>query len=467
MSTPSAPVPQAVPTPALTPATRRRSRLYLVLGSLAVAALAVILVFWFAQRLNRSITDDAFVEAHIVNIAPQVVSGHIVQYFVDENDHVSEGQVLAAIDDIPYRDQVNIASSKVNTSVADLNRQEAALALLKQEVPIQIEIAQRAFAAASADKAKADETLKLTEDEVGHGIDEAKAQLDAANADLILAEQEYTRFTNLEKEEAVPLRRAQEVTRSRDSAQAHRGLAVAKLASAQADRRRIEVAKQSLEAAKRAADKAMKGVDLAETGHSQIREMELLVNVKKETVEDARRALAAAEDTLKYTRVRAPFPGVVVKRYRHLGDFAAAGVSLLSMFNPELMYVTANLEETRLQGVAPGNPVELDIDAFAQPFRGRVVWIDKSTGAQFALMPRNVVSGEFTKVVQRVPVRITIEEDKRRPLLRSGLSVRASIAHGTGDPEWALIAAQAMRVAEMRYNRVQGPSTVTGPENQP
>ena len=85
------------------------------------------------------------------------------------------------------------------------------------------------------------------------------------------------------------------------------------------------------------------------------------------------------------------------------------------MYNPELLYVEANLEETRLPGVAPGNPVRIEIDAFAEPFRGRVVWINKSTGAQFALMPRNVVSGEFTRVVQRVPVRIRIERDDRWP----------------------------------------------------
>ncbi len=114
------------------------------------------------------------------------------------------------------------------------------------------------------------------------------------------------------------------------------------------------------------------------------------------------------------------------------------------MYNPDLLYVTANLEETRLGGVAPGNLVELRLDAFDQPFKGRVVWINKSTGAQFALMPRNVVSGEFTKVVQRVPVRIWIEKDERWPLLRAGLSAQAIIAHGNGDPAWAAQAAKKM-----------------------
>src|SRR5262249_36133564 len=398
--------------PAPAPRMRVLSRLLWLGALLVVVGLAAPLLFsWWSYRQTNSITDDAFVEAHIVNIAPQTVSGHIVRFLVEENDRVEQGQILAEIDPVPYRDQVNIARSKVETARAELRRQEAALDRLRLEVPIQIEIARRSLAAAQADQARAKEALKLTEDEVEKGIEEAQANLEATRADLVLAQQEYTRYTTLQKQEAVPLRRAQEGTRTRDAAAAHKNLAGERRARAEADRTRIEVAKRTLDAAEKTTQKAVKGVDLAETGNAQIREVELLTAVKKEQVEDALRALAAAEDNLGYTQIRAPFPGVVVKRYRHLGDFASAGVAILSMYNPALTSVTANLEETRLPGVAPGTPVELQLDAFAEPFRGRVVWIDKSTGAQFALMPRNVVSGEFTKVVQRVPVRIAIEKD--------------------------------------------------------
>ena len=444
----------ASPAPPAAPPRRWLSRLLWLAGLLVVAAVVASLAYaYWSQRLNHSITDDAFVEAHIVNVAPQTVSGHLVRFLVEENDRVEQGQVLAEIDPVPYRDQVNIARSKVDTARAELRRQEAGLARLREEVPIQIEIARRSLATAQADQAKAKEALKLTEDEVEKGIDEAMASLAAAKADLILAEQEYTRYTTLEKEMASTLRRAQQVTQERDAAKARRDLAVAKLAKAEAARTQIEVAKRTLEAAEKTTQKAAKGVDLAETGNAQIREVELLTAVKKEDVDDARRALEAAEDNLRYTQVRAPFPGVVVKRCRHLGDFASPGVAILSMYNPDLTYVTANLEEDRLPGVAPGNPVELRLDAFAEPFRGRVVWINKSTGAQFALMPRNVVSGEFTKVVQRVPVRIAIEKDDRWPLLRAGLSVRAAIAHGAGDLQWAEQAAREMRDLEARYNQ--------------
>src|SRR5437667_11709807 len=125
------------------------------------------------------------------------------------------------------------------------------------------------------------------------------------------------------------------------------------------------------------------------------------------------------------------------------------------MYNADLLYVTANLEETRLPAVAPGNPALLHLDAFDRPFKGRVVWINKSTGAQFALMPRNVVAGEFTKVVQRVPVRIWIEKDDRWALLRAGLSAQVVIAHGDGDAAWAQQAAKDMAQVEMRYHQQQ------------
>jgi membrane fusion protein (multidrug efflux system) len=297
---------------------------------------------------------------------------------------------------------------------------------------------------------------------VEKGIEEAEAGLESAKADLVLAEQEYKRYTGLYKVEAVSQQRSQEVTRSRDSARGHKKLAAAKLARAKAERTRIAVAERTLDAAEKTTQKASKGVDLAETGNDQILEVELLTVVKKESVEDARRALEAAEDNLRYTKILAPFPGVVVKCYRHLGDFASAGVSILSMYNPDLLYVTANLEETRLAGVAPGNEAVLRIDAFSEPFRGRVVWINKSTGAQFALMPRNVVAGEFTKVVQRVPVRIWIDKDDRWPLLQAGLSVRVDIAHGPGAPDWAEKTAKEMADLEKRYNQPQGADRRSG-----
>ena len=427
---------------------------------LSVALLAVSLPFsmnWVSYRRAHSITDDAFVEAHIVNVGPQVVSGRIIRFLVQENDRVEKGQVLAEVDPILYRDKVNVARAQLAAAEAELGRERADLDRVRKEVPIQIEIARRTFAAAAADRARAEESLKYTRDEVEKGIDEAHAGVKAARASLTLAELEYARFTRLEQQGASTTQRQQQVTMSRDSASAQVDLAAARLAKAMAARTQIDVARKALEAAQKAEQKAAKGVDLAETGYDQIQVMELLVKVKEQTVEQARRGLEAAKDDLAYTIIKAPFPGVVVKRYRHLGDFIPAGSPMLSMYNPEMLFVEANLEEDRLPGVEPGNGVRIQLDAFAEPFRGRVVWVNKSTGAQFALMPRNVVSGEFTRVVQRVPVRIEIERDERWPQLRAGLSATVAIAHGSGDVAWAADAAQAMRELETQYNALETP----------
>ena len=98
---------------------------------------------WVDYRRTHSITDDAFVEAHIVNVAPQLVSGRIIRFLADENDRVAQGQVVAEIDPIPYRDKVNIARAQLDSALAELARQRADLDRVRKEVPIQIEIARR------------------------------------------------------------------------------------------------------------------------------------------------------------------------------------------------------------------------------------------------------------------------------------------------------------------------------------
>ncbi len=300
----SASPPQPVATPTEQRSRFRSVKFWGLLGALALVL--VLFLVWWSYGAKHSVTEDAFVEAHIINVAPQAVSGHVVSFFVEENDRVEKDQLLAEIDSEPYRDQVNLARRKLEAAEAELKRQEAALARLRLEIPLQIEIARRTLAAAKADEARAQSGLKLTADEVDHGIEEAQAGLEAATADLLLAQQEYTRFTNLKKEEAVPLRKAQEATQARDSAEAHRKLAATKLATARANRTQIDVAQRTVEAADKTTQKASKGVDLAETGNDEIREVELLTEFKKVAVAEARTLLTSAEHQLNYTQIRRP-----------------------------------------------------------------------------------------------------------------------------------------------------------------
>jgi len=423
------------------------ARLFVVLA-LLLAAVSPLALDWLTYHFSNSITDDAFVETHIVNLGPQQVSGHIVRFLVQEHDVVSAGQLLVEIDPVPYREQVELLTARLGVARAQLAAEESGLEVLRAQVPHEIDIARKAVAAAQAEEARDDAALKFTTEDVDKGIKEARAALQAAEAGFVLADEDYKRFTKLGREDVVSQRRSQEATKTYNASKADVTFSEAKLARSLAAEKKVDVARHAALAATHQAQKAEKVLALAETKTLQIKQTERLVEVKRKQVEETERALQVARTDLKYTRIVAPFPGVIVHLYRHLGDYVPVGTPVLSMYNPELTYVTANLEETKLQGVAPGNAVRLDVDAFADPFRGRVVWVNRATGANFALVPRNLSSGEFTKVVQRVPVRILIEKDDRWSHLRAGLSVTVAIAHGPGDPEWAAQAARQMRDLE-------------------
>jgi membrane fusion protein (multidrug efflux system) len=443
---------------ALHPAKNRSGRVWRLWGNrwlrLAGAAALVVLVAapflrsWVVDRWTHSITDDAFVRTHVVNVAPQEVSGHLARYLVQEHDEVAAGQLLAEIDPVPYREQVALQQAKLDVAGAQLAAAQTALEVLQAQVPRQIGAAEKALAAARAEQAREEETLQFTTQDVEKGIHEARSDLEAVRARLDLAEKDHVRYARLAEREAATVRQSQEATRTYQVAQADVKTSEARLGRALAAEKKVEAVRQAGEAASHQAKKAEQTLALAETGRLEITQAERQVEVKNQQVGEARRALEVAKTSLRYTRLVAPFRGVVVHLYRHLGDHVPAGTPVLSVYNPELTYVEANLEETKLPGVAPGNRVRMVIDAFDEPFRGRVVWINKATGANFALVPRNISSGEFTKVVQRVPVRIAIEKDERWPQLRAGLSATVAIERGPGDPEWAKQAADDMRALE-------------------
>jgi membrane fusion protein (multidrug efflux system) len=411
--------------------------LLLLLATLALLAFGI---WWGVYRWNHSITDDAFVQSRLVNLAP-MVPGHAAEILVEEGQSIRWGEVLARIDPLPYEREVEIARSKLAVAEAELQVRETSLARLRETVPVRIAIAEAELKIAQDDQRKAQRALELTNQDVDKGIDAAQAELQAASAVLTNAKEDYRRYSNLFEAQSVSLRRFEEATKDFKTAEAGVGVAQAKLAQAQASRNEIEIAREELSSAGRQQARAQEAVALARIGQLEIEEAQRQVEVARRAVTEADRNLSLAVTRLGYTTITAPFDGVVVKRYRNLGDYVTSGAPILTVFNPELVYVTANLEETRLEGVAPGNEVEIHIDAFWRPFRGRVLWIGSATSANFSLIPRDVSSGEFTKIVQRVPVRIWIEKDERWPLLKPGLSATIYIAHGPGDPEWAAQAA--------------------------
>jgi membrane fusion protein (multidrug efflux system) len=427
-----------------------------VAGLILLAGLAGLLapmvVRFIAFRTGHSITDDAFLEAQMVHVAPDGVSGRIIRMAVREDDFVRKGQLLLEIDADHYRDQVAIAEAKLRMAETEAKRQEIGLEKLRREVPLSISMAKQSLVLAQTEQAKMERVLKLTNDEVAGTILESEALVGVAQANRTLAQLEYDRFNTLYQENAVTQRRAQEVTRTNESTKAELRLAEAKLAKSNSGRAQIDVARKDYEAAVVGTEKSKVSLALAETQVETVREAEQMLELRKQAVSEAKTLLHTARHHLENTKVVAPISGVVVKRMKNTGDHVTMGLPLLTLYDPDLLFVTANLEETRMAGVKPGNRAEVHIDALGRAVRGRVLWMNRSTGAEFSLLPRNVVSGEFTKVVQRIPVRIVLDQDQDLTDLRAGYSTRVTIAHGEGDAEWARKALEESRRLDSRFD---------------
>jgi membrane fusion protein (multidrug efflux system) len=143
----------------------------------------------------------------------------------------------------------------------------------------------------------------------------------------------------------------------------------------------------------------------------------------------AKADLEIARLNLEHTAIKAPFGGIITKRYVRQGNFVGPGLPLFSIYDPATMHVMANLEEGKLVGVEVGQATDIWVDAYPGiKIKGVVERVGEASAAEFALIPRDVSAGEFTKVVQRVPVKIAIPDMRRYPFLRPGLSAEIGIA---------------------------------------
>jgi membrane fusion protein (multidrug efflux system) len=343
------------------PQPRRSARRWLFGG----AAVALLLglgslggwQYWTVWRFEVS-TDDAYVQADIVAIAPQV-SGTISELHVDDNDTVKAGDVLARIDDRPYK---------------------AALAQAQSDV-----------AAAKANIADAE--AQLTEQQ--SLIAEANAAIKVDQAAEAFAAEDSTRFGTLAAKGYGTLHDAQQAS----SQQVGLTASIAKdEAAAAAAQEQVAILQAKLDQAK------------ALLGHTEAAER-------------------TAELNLGYTTITAPTDGVIGERTVRVGQFVTPGTQLLAVVPLNRTYVVGNFKETQLTDVRPGQPVMVAVDTFpGVTVRGVVDSLAPASGQEFALLPPDNATGNFTKIVQRVPVKIRIDPaNPLRGLLRPGMSVTPTI----------------------------------------
>ncbi|MEP9366056.1 HlyD family secretion protein [Xanthobacter sp. VNH20] len=335
----------------------RRSRKRLLAG---VAFLAVLAGggyfgwhYWTVGRFQES-TDDAYVQADVVTVAPKV-GGYIGAVLVGDNETVHKGQVLARIDDRDYQVALDQAQADVSGAKADIANIEA---LLDQQNAV---------------------------------IDGARATLDTDKANETFAEQDSTRYNTLAKSGFGSLQNAQQAT--------------AKIAAAKATVQKDEA---SLVAAQK-----------------QVNTLNAQLDKAKATLAHNQALLQQAQLNLSYTQIVAPEDGVVGNRSLRVGQFVQAGTQLMALVPLQGAYIIANFKETQLTDVRKGQKVSIEVDTFpGAEVTGRVDSVAPASGQVFALLPPDNATGNFTKIVQRIPVKITI--DPQGPLagrLRPGMSV--------------------------------------------
>lgn len=291
-------------------------------------------------------------------------SGYVTELRVKDNQRVKKGDLLVTIDPRDATAQRDQAKAQLGLAQAQLHQAQAQLALSKVQYP-----AQR---------------------------DEARAQVLKAQADLANAEASYRRQRGVD-----PRATTQQ---NIDSANAQLRSAQAQLASAKAQE---EVASQ---------------VQL------QIRQQETNVEARERQVDQARAQLENAELNLSYTEVRAPFDGYVTKRNVQPGTLVQAGTALFSLVSPNV-WVVANFKESQLERMRPGNKVSVTIDAYPDlELEGHIDSIQQGSGSRFSAFPTENATGNFVKIVQRVPVKIIIDKglDPNQPM-PLGLSVEPKV----------------------------------------
>ena len=350
-------------------------------------------------------TEDAQVEGHVAYVAPHV-AGQVKRVLVKDNQRVQAGDVLVELDDRDLSARLLAARADWEAAKAQLHASETQLAVTRKSVNSNLVVARGGLAQAAS-----------TRDTTSAAIEQARAAVRAAESRRALAATELERTKNLFQSGASSKANLDSDNAAFDQAQAAVAEASARLASAEANRQNSS---GTLETARGR-------VLAAESGPEQIEAAEAAVELASARLNQAKAALDQAELNLSYTRVKAEVAGVVSRRSVEAGQMASPERPLLALVPLEDTWVVANFKEDQISSMQPGQTASVSIDAYpGKKLNGHVDSLASGTGARFALLPPDNASGNFTKVVQRVPVLIRLDSHPGLEL-RPGLSARATV----------------------------------------
>jgi membrane fusion protein (multidrug efflux system) len=385
-------------------AKRSRSKRALIISVAAVAVIATTYFVWNAYRYED--TDDAQVDGHVMPLSAKI-SGQIEGVHVIEGQFVHASDVLVTIDPADY----NVAAEQAHANLANAL---ATAASSHWSVPITSTTVQSTLDSAKTAVANAEAGLKGAE----HNFESAKAALTQAEANAAKSDADLERAKQLVAREDIS---RQQYDQAVASATANRAL----VSSAESA---VHASEQSVQQAQGKVLQAKSDLQTAKTAPQQVSLIRANALAADAQASQRRAQFAQAQLNLSYTIIRSPVTGIIGKKSVEVGQNVSIGQEMLEVIPLDDVWITANFKETQLAHMRAGQSVEIKVDAYGRKWKGRVTNIGGGTGAVFSLLPPENATGNYVKVVQRVPVRIdfdriTGQDFNAEGLLKPGLSV--------------------------------------------
>ncbi len=383
----------------------RKPWLKMVLILVSIVVLVGVALLWIHSS-HWEDTDDAQVDGHIYSISTRI-SGHVSKVYFDDNQPVQAGAILAEIDPSDY--QVSVARAQ-----ADYQDSLAQAQAAQSGVPLARSGAQTSIASANADVSNAEASVSAARKQA----DAARAQVEQAQANAVKANHDVDRYSQLVKKQEISQQQYDTAVAAAQSANAAVNVAQANVLSAD---QQVNVAQGRLLQAR------------ANLSNAQVSPANVRVTTSKATAADAaaKRAQASlqqAQLNLDYTKVFAPVSGIVGHRGVEVGQNVTPGQMLMSVVPLDDLWVTANFKETQLHKMRVGQHAKIHVDSIDKDIEGTVDSIGAATGAVFSILPPENATGNYVKVVQRMPVKITFKRDQDPDQrLRPGMSVEANV----------------------------------------
>jgi membrane fusion protein, multidrug efflux system len=384
---------------------KTRMRVLIALVALVVVASSVML---YRYLVAWESTDDAQIDGYIYPVSSRV-SGYVTRVLVDDNQYVEAGTVLVQLDPKDY--EVAVANAK-----ATLANDQASAAALRTTIPITSVNTTSQLSSAQADVDNAKAGLVAAE----RGFQAAQASLRQAEANDLKAQDDVTRYKPLAEKDEIPQR---QYTQAVDSQKAT-------AAAVEAARAAAAGAEQAVTQARTRIAQAEAELQYAETQPQQISVQRSRAQSADAETERAAAILQQAQLNLQYATVVAPVSGIVGRRSVQPGQNVAPGQQMMTIvpLDSQNIWVTANFKETQLKRMRPGQSVKISVDTYGRKYDGHVLNIAGASGARYSLLPPENATGNYVKVVQRIPVKIVFEKGQDpEHLLRPGMSVEPSV----------------------------------------